>query len=198
MPFAQPGQRFVGSSCRVVPRLHRSQCHCSELVTVTHRSGAPHGELFYHFSHGSTCAVDKRIAQAQLFTLVLMRPLISRAASALRCARLRTSLATTAKPRLALQRERFHCGIERQNIGLERDAIDDTNDVHNFAAGILNAAHGLHDLALRLHRRAQLHQMLGLPACHGLTAFFSAGAYIVGHIFHRGCCLLQAGGLVCA
>jgi hypothetical protein len=44
-------------------------------------------------------SATRRLPASTLSTLVPIRPLISLAASALRCARLRTSPATTAKPR---------------------------------------------------------------------------------------------------
>ena len=70
-------------------------------------------------------------------TLALMRLLISLAASALRPARARTSLATTAKPALLTCAGGFHGGVQGQDVGLEGDAVDDADDVGNLAAGSL-------------------------------------------------------------
>ena len=58
-------------------------------------------------------------------TLPVTRVLISLAALALRCARLRTSLATTAKPAALLARPGgFDRGVQRQDVGLEGDAVE--------------------------------------------------------------------------
>src|SRR5471030_2077416 len=58
--------------------------------------------------------------------------LISRAEVAERCARLRTSDATTATAPLFTGARGFHRGIERQNISLESDTVDHADDIDNL------------------------------------------------------------------
>jgi len=73
-----------------------------------------------------------------------MRPLISFAASALRCARLRTSPATTAKP-LALFTGAgcFNGSIKRGEYLFEKsDAFNDVNDVDDFLGASIDLFHG--------------------------------------------------------
>ncbi len=66
-----------------------------------------------------------------------MSCLISRAASALRPARARTSLATTAKPRPSLTGAgRFNRRIQRQRSGLEGNRINHANDVADTGTGL--------------------------------------------------------------
>ena len=61
--------------------------------------------------------------------------LISLAEVAQRCARLRTSPATTANPLpCSLGSRGLHGGVQRQNIGLEGDAVDHAGDIPTWRA----------------------------------------------------------------
>ena len=63
-------------------------------------------------------------------------PLISLAASAERCARARTSEATTAKPRPASPaRAASTPGVEGQQVGLEGDLFDHADDLADLLRG---------------------------------------------------------------
>ncbi len=60
--------------------------------------------------------------------------LISRAASAERCARLRTSGGHDREtPALLAGARGFHRGVQRQDVGLEGDAVDHADDVVDLA-----------------------------------------------------------------
>ena len=74
--------------------------------------------------------------------LLAIRALISRAASAERWARARTSWATTAKPRPASPARRLHARVQGQKIGLEGDFVDHPDDVGDLFGAFLDLAHG--------------------------------------------------------
>jgi len=123
--------------------------------------------------------------------------LISFAASALRCARLRTSLATTAKPRpCSPARRRFHSRVQREDVGLERDAVDHADDVDDLLRAVVDALHRVDDLAhdlAALHRHGRCAEReLGSPAAR-LSAFLLHGG---AELLHRRCCLLQRRSLL--
>jgi hypothetical protein len=59
----------------------------------------------------------------------------------------RTSPATTAKPRPCSPARRFHGGIQGQDIGLECDALDDGDDVSHLARTDADGIHRFHDIA---------------------------------------------------
>ena len=87
-------------------------------------------------------------------------PSISLAAWALRLARLRTSLATTEKPRpCSPARARFDRGVERQDVGLEGNAVDqggNFGDTLRTAGDIAHGAdHVFHQLAAPAARSAR-------------------------------------------
>lgn len=63
----------------------------------------------------------------------LISVLISFADDAERCARSRTSAATTAKPRPCSPARRFDRGVEGQQVGLERDLVHRRDDVRDLA-----------------------------------------------------------------
>ena len=83
--------------------------------------------------------------------LLVMRSLMSLAACDDRCARLRTSAATTANPAAGLAgARRFYGRVERQEVGLPRDLVDHDDDVGNLARRRFDPGHGVdggrHDL----------------------------------------------------
>ena len=127
---------------------------------------------------------------------VEIRPLISLAASAERCARARTSDATTAKPRPASPaRAASTPGIERQEVRLEGDLVDDADDLGDLGRGLLDAAHRLdgvaHDAARFLGARLGL-QHGGL----GLAGAFGGLAHRGGDLVERRRGLLERGRLL--
>src|SRR5215472_6292525 len=78
---------------------------------------------------------------------LVIRSLMSLAACEERCARLRTSEATTAKPRPASPaRRRLDRGVERQQVGLPRDLVDHPDDVGDLARALLDPRHRAHRL----------------------------------------------------
>ena len=90
-------------------------------------------------------SLTSRAPSSTLSTLSAISALISRAACALRCARLRTSLATTAKPRPLLARpRRFHRCVQCQDVRLERDRVDHPDDVRDLLRALLDRAHRVH------------------------------------------------------
>ncbi len=125
-----------------------------------------------------------------------MRALTSRAASAERWARARTSEATTAEAAAGIARaRRLDACVEGEEVGLEGDAVDDGDDVRDFLGRALDALHGVDRAA---HHGAGL---LGLAAGDGHRLV--GAARVVGRLADRGADLahrrrglLQAGGLM--
>src|SRR5471032_447213 len=70
--------------------------------------------------------------------LLVIRSLMSFAACAERCARLRTSEATTAKPAGFACAGGFHRGVERQQVGLACNLVDHADDVGDLARRIFD------------------------------------------------------------
>src|SRR5882672_9503110 len=69
-------------------------------------------------------------------------PAVSRAAWAERCARLRTSSATTAKPMPASPRAGgLDGGVEREDVRLERDLVDRLDDARDLLARLADLGH---------------------------------------------------------
>src|ERR1039458_5181138 len=70
-----------------------------------------------------------------------MRPLISLAAMALRCARLRTSEATTARAAFISRACRLYRGVHCQDVGLEGDFVNGRYDVGNPGRSRIDLRH---------------------------------------------------------
>ena len=63
-------------------------------------------------------------------------------------ARLRTSAGHHRKAAALLAGAgRFHRGVQRQDVGLEGDAVDDADDVGDLLRAVVDALHGVDDLA---------------------------------------------------
>ena len=78
-----------------------------------------------------------------LFRLSAISSLISRAAVALRCERLRTSDGHYGEATAMLTGAgSFDRRIQRQQVGLERDLVDDTDDVADLRARGIDLGHG--------------------------------------------------------
>jgi len=110
--------------------------------------------------------------------------LISLAAPAERCARLRTSAATTAKPRpLFAGARRFYCGVQRQDVGLEGNAVDHADDVGDLAGAVFDGGHGVNHLA---HHFASLDRYVGggYHKLVGLTRVLGILLHGAGQFFH--------------
>ena len=73
---------------------------------------------------------------------VSIKALISLAAVALRCASVRTSAATTAKPRPCSPAGGLHRSVQRQDIGLEGNALDDRDDFMDLGGTGRDVLHG--------------------------------------------------------
>jgi hypothetical protein len=125
-----------------------------------------------------------------------MSALISRAASALRCARAahfgsdhREALALFARAR------RFHGGVQGEDVGLEGDALDDRDDVADLARAALDERHPL-DRAVH-DRRALARGRVGLRG-ELLGALARRGVLLdgAGDLLHPRSGLLERGGLL--
>ena len=111
--------------------------------------------------HRRAGAVDQRRAALDVLERAPMSFLISLAAAAERCARLRTSLGDDREAATLLAgTRRFDRSIQRQQVGLERDLVDDADDVADAPRRAGDRLHRRHDLAddfvaARRRRRAR-------------------------------------------
>ncbi len=107
---------------------------------------------------------------------------MSLAACEERCARLRTSEATTAKPRPASPaRAASTAGIEREQVGLAGDLVDDADDVGDLARTTPRSATSRRPPApppRRRDRQLRWCWRLSVLACWAFSAFFFTVAEI--------------------
>ena len=128
--------------------------------------------------------------------LVVISSLISLDASEERCARARTSEATTAKPRPEFAGpRRLDPGVQGQKVGLEGDVVDHADDAGNLFGGPFDPVHridGGHD---------DFAAVLGLVPCvlhdgFHLARAIGGGFDAGGQFVQRGRGFFQRGGLI--
>ena len=105
-------------------------------------------------------------------------PAVSLAAAAQRCARLRTSSATTANPRPAEPaRAASTAAFKRQDVGLKRDFVDGFDNARDLIARRVDVPHRNHHFIQ--HVVGQPHHLLGFPhqVRHGADVFRIAAGH---------------------